>query len=503
MKKTLRRLRLDRETVRNLTPDNLESVAGGLNTEDSCVNSCDPTGRFPPAHRLPRSDRHPLLSQRFPRAADGAALLSCPRGETMETALVLPAEAAAVADALAAETYVVSRSLMLQLDPRGFWQGTNSVSRSAQRVGDDALPVLAAFARPRSVRDVFAELREEWDVDEAGLAATVGRLVELGFLTRPGRRPAARRRRLRPGAAAFLHDPRPRAGGRLPRRHRAPLRRQKSVVEIGCGSGILSIFAARAGARRVTAIEESAVAHLAANMFAANGCSELIDLRRGNSRDVELAEKAEVIVHEILGTDPLAENMLFYLRDARRRLLAPGGRLIPYRLEVACVGVELEEKPGPGAGAGACSKTRQFEAAYGLSFGPLADSPGGHAGSEIPAPDDLPARRALRRPDPHPRSQPRRPRPAARARGRPRPPARDRARGEARRPPRRGAGFLQRPPRRKRGSLDLALRPADPLGLGRPPPLQRGRRWPPATTSGSSVAARVERGLERLVVDWP
>lgn len=41
MKKTLRRLRLDRETVRNLTPGALEGVAGGLNTEESCWASCD------------------------------------------------------------------------------------------------------------------------------------------------------------------------------------------------------------------------------------------------------------------------------------------------------------------------------------------------------------------------------------------------------------------------------------------------------------------------------
>lgn len=43
MKKTLRRLRLDRETVRNLTPGNLDGVAGGLRTDESCVYSCDPS----------------------------------------------------------------------------------------------------------------------------------------------------------------------------------------------------------------------------------------------------------------------------------------------------------------------------------------------------------------------------------------------------------------------------------------------------------------------------
>lgn len=268
--------------------------------------------------------------------------------------------------------YVVSRSLMLQLDPRGFWQGTNSVSREAQRVDEDALPVLAAFARPRTLRAAFEALRAEWDLDEEGLAATVARLIEIGFLTRPGSQGTA------PAEGGFAHA--------LPHflmirdavrvaAYRGAIERHcagKSVLEIGCGSGILSLFAARAGACGVVAIEESAVADLAARMFAANGCAGLVDLRRGNSRDVEIEEKAEVIVHEILGTDPLAENMLFYLGDARRRFLAPGGRLIPYRLEVACVGIELADKPLI-AKERALLEARQFEATFGLSFGPLIE----------------------------------------------------------------------------------------------------------------------------------
>src|SRR6185436_13232368 len=60
--------------------------------------------------------------------------------------------------------------------------------------------------------------------------------------------------------------------------------RDKNVVEIGCGSGILSIFAAKAGARRVIAIEESTIADLAAAMFEANGVADRIELRRANSR---------------------------------------------------------------------------------------------------------------------------------------------------------------------------------------------------------------------------
>ena len=42
MQKKLRRLRIDRQTVRTLTPESLEAAAGGMRTDDSCINSCNP-----------------------------------------------------------------------------------------------------------------------------------------------------------------------------------------------------------------------------------------------------------------------------------------------------------------------------------------------------------------------------------------------------------------------------------------------------------------------------
>ncbi len=103
--------------------------------------------------------------------------------------------------------------------------------------------------------------------------------------------------------------------------------RGQSVVEIGCGTGVLSLFAARAGARKVTAIEETRISQVAARMFEANGCAGVIDLRVANSRDVEIEEPADLLIHEILGVDPFEENLLPYLEDARHRLLRPGRSL--------------------------------------------------------------------------------------------------------------------------------------------------------------------------------
>ena len=270
-----------------------------------------------------------------------------------------------------------SRALMLQLDPRGFWTGSNSISTPPQRISDDALPVLAAFAQPTTFEAAFRVLEEEWEVDREDLWATVGKLVEHGFLEAaaagaPDSGSASLARHGFGNVLPHFHMVRDRvrvgAYRRAIERHCAG----KSVLEIGCGSGILSILAAKAGARRVVAIEESEIASLARRMFEANRCSDVVELHLGNSRNVEIAEPVDVIVHEILGADPLAENLIAYVDDARRRFLKPGGRLIPHRLEVACLGVEPKEAFTAGRGQ-ALAEIRELASEYGMSFDPLLD----------------------------------------------------------------------------------------------------------------------------------
>jgi protein arginine N-methyltransferase 1 len=144
--------------------------------------------------------------------------------------------------------------------------------------------------------------------------------------------------------------------------------RDRVVVDLGCGSGILSLFAAQAGARHVYAIEETKVAGLAALMFKANGFGDRITLLRGNSRELELPERADLIVHEQLGVDPFDENILATIEDARRRFLAPGGVLLPDSFEVWCVGVELPQVPSPTERI--LCEAREFSRIYGLDFTP-------------------------------------------------------------------------------------------------------------------------------------
>jgi SAM-dependent methyltransferase len=265
-------------------------------------------------------------------------------------------------------SYTVSRAIVLQIGDGGELLAGNSVSRMPQALSQDGLPVLLAFAGGRTPAAALERLRNEWEIEDSGFTGVVDALVAQNLLTPADGGDAAL------AAAGFAspltHFTMVRDTVRVSAYRRAIFRhcKDRTVVEIGCGSGILSIFAAKAGARRVIAIEESRIADLAAAMFEENGVSDLIDLRRANSRDVTLDERADVIIHEVLGSDPFAENILPFIEDARDRLLAPGGILIPSALEVCCAGFEVPDRPYlDRARAGA--ELSELEGAYGLDFG--------------------------------------------------------------------------------------------------------------------------------------
>ena len=101
------------------------------------------------------------------------------------------------------------------------------------------------------------------------------------------------------------------------------------VLDVGAGSGILSVFAARAGAARVYAVERTSVAVLAQELAAANGVADIVQVIHGDIMDVELPERVDVIVSEWLGGFGIDEGMLVPVIAARDRWLKPGGVMIP------------------------------------------------------------------------------------------------------------------------------------------------------------------------------
>ena len=115
---------------------------------------------------------------------------------------------------------------------------------------------------------------------------------------------------------------------------RAAVTPESHVFEIGTGSGLLAMMAARLGAKSVTTCEaEPLIAATARRIIADNGLDARITLLAKKSTDVnigaDMAQPADVMVSEILSSELLGERVLASLEDARRRLLAPGCRIIP------------------------------------------------------------------------------------------------------------------------------------------------------------------------------
>lgn len=115
------------------------------------------------------------------------------------------------------------------------------------------------------------------------------------------------------------------------------------VVDVGAGAGLRSIFCARAGARRVYAIERTPLVRLARELAAANDAAHLIEFVEAEPREVTLPEPADVLVSEWMGLMALHDNRLPELLDTRDRLLRPGGRMLPERVEVYVAPVEALE----------------------------------------------------------------------------------------------------------------------------------------------------------------
>ncbi|XP_020689137.1 probable histone-arginine methyltransferase CARM1 [Dendrobium catenatum] len=102
------------------------------------------------------------------------------------------------------------------------------------------------------------------------------------------------------------------------------------VVDVGAGSSILSLFAAKAGAKHVYAIEASEMADYACQLVAGNpSIGNRITVIKGKVEEVELPEKADILISETMGTLLVNERMLESYIIARDRFLVPNGKMFP------------------------------------------------------------------------------------------------------------------------------------------------------------------------------
>ena len=117
------------------------------------------------------------------------------------------------------------------------------------------------------------------------------------------------------------------------------------VVDLGSGSGILGLLACAAGASRVYSIDSGSMLEVARKHAAACSFGDRITFIRGRSDEVQLPERADLVVADQMGSIGLWAGLVECFADAQRRFLKPGGGLLPGTLRIDFSAVEDSQLP--------------------------------------------------------------------------------------------------------------------------------------------------------------
>ncbi|OLL23621.1 Ribosomal protein arginine N-methyltransferase rmt3 [Neolecta irregularis DAH-3] len=118
----------------------------------------------------------------------------------------------------------------------------------------------------------------------------------------------------------------------------------KVVLDVGCGTGILSMFCAKAGARKVFAVDNSEIIYKARENVFQNGLDDRIVCLRGKIEEINLpVNQVDIIISEWMGYGLLYEAMLDSVLYARDQYLVPDGLMIPSECRLLMAAVYDEE----------------------------------------------------------------------------------------------------------------------------------------------------------------
>jgi len=240
-------------------------------------------------------------------------------------------------------------------------------------LGPRGFATLSMFSRPLALGEAIDRLEaDRSSTDFLPTMSVINQLLEEGALVRPGANNGPTSGWADPVEhARMLHDDR-RTSDYLAALAQA-VRPGDVVLDIGTGSGVLALAAARAGARRVYAVEASDIAEVAERVFAANDVQDQITLISGWSRQIELPERADLLVAEIIGNEPFEEEILETTLDARRRLLKPDARLLPHTLTLFARPLLIPEAEARQRAIGS-EAVERWGRLYGIDFQPLLDA---------------------------------------------------------------------------------------------------------------------------------
>jgi protein arginine N-methyltransferase 1 len=115
------------------------------------------------------------------------------------------------------------------------------------------------------------------------------------------------------------------------------------VVDLGSGTGVLGLFACKAGAAKVYSIEQGPVMSLTQQICRANGYGDRVTFIKSLSLRAELPERVDVVIADQIGFFGFEAGVLEYFSDARQRFLKQTGKMIPAAIELWAAPVEMPE----------------------------------------------------------------------------------------------------------------------------------------------------------------
>lgn len=110
--------------------------------------------------------------------------------------------------------------------------------------------------------------------------------------------------------------------------------KEKDVLDIGCGTSILSLFANQAGAKNIYAVDQSDIIYHAMEIAQVNNCNN-VKFLKGRLEDIEMPfEKVDIIISEWMGYFLFFEGMLDSIIYGRNNYLKEGGLILPNRCNI-------------------------------------------------------------------------------------------------------------------------------------------------------------------------
>jgi len=112
------------------------------------------------------------------------------------------------------------------------------------------------------------------------------------------------------------------------------------VADLGCGTGVLGLLCLQAGAARVYGIDSTPMIDVARTAFSKAGLLEKAAFTQSHSARAVLPERVDLVICDQVGYFGFDAGIVQSYADARRRLLKPGGTLVPSRIRLYAAPVE-------------------------------------------------------------------------------------------------------------------------------------------------------------------